>query len=233
MTNARTTFGLPIQCRGVGHVYAGSLDETPALSDVNIDLRAGSVVALTGPSGSGKSTLLYALAGLLRPTHGEIRVGEHDVTAMSERELLTMRRTGVAVLAQGPGANLLPYLSPIENVTFAYDAGPRKQPLDALALLDDVGVGARATAQVGTLSGGEQQRLAVATTLATQPSVLLVDEPTSQLDTNNRDRVIDLLLAANKRTGMTIVIVTHDPRVAERVDVEVQLRDGSVVGTPR
>jgi ABC-type lipoprotein export system ATPase subunit len=224
---------LPIHCHDVGHVYAGSLDETPALSDVSIDVAPATVVALTGPSGSGKSTLLYAMAGLLRPSRGEIQVGDHVVTAMSERELLAMRRTRVAVLAQGSGANLLPYLSPAENVAFAYNAGRRITPLHAGELLDEVGIPALADAPLRTLSGGEQQRLALAATLATQPSVLLVDEPTSQLDTANRDRVIDLLLDANERLGMTIVIVTHDPAVSERVDVEVQLRDGVVLGAAR
>jgi ABC-type lipoprotein export system ATPase subunit len=222
-----------VGCRGVGHIYAGSLDDTTALHDVDFDIEPGSIVALTGPSGSGKSTLLYAIAGLLRPTHGEIHVGPHEVTAMNERALLAMRRRDVAVLAQGNSANLLPYLSPIANLRFAHDAGHRRAAFDARALLADMALSDRANATLRTMSGGEQQRLAVAAALATEPRVLLVDEPTSQLDTANRDRVVDLLVEANERLGVTVIVVTHDAAVAERVHVEVQLRDGIVTGRSR
>jgi ABC-type lipoprotein export system ATPase subunit len=225
--------GLPVGCSGVGHVYAGSLDETPALHDVSVEVEAGRVVALTGPSGSGKSTLLYAFAGLLRPTYGEIRIGPHDVTTMTERRLLAMRRTDVAVVAQGTSANLLPYLTPTENLRFAHDAGHRGRTPDTQAMLAEVGLQERSDARIQTLSGGEQQRLAVAAALATRPRVLLVDEPTSQLDTANRDRVVNLLLEANQQSGVTIVIVTHDPGVAQHAHLEVHLRDGLLVGTSR
>jgi ABC-type lipoprotein export system ATPase subunit len=151
---------------------------------------------------------------------------------MSERDLLAMRRTEVSVLAQGPSANLLPYLSPVDNVRFSHGAG-RHGPLDTGALLADVGLSERAHVPMRALSGGEQQRLAVAAALATEPRVLLVDEPTSQLDSSNRDRIIGLLLTANERLGVTIVIVTHDPAIAERAHREIHLRDGLVIGTSR
>jgi ABC-type lipoprotein export system ATPase subunit len=174
---------------------------------------------------------------LLRPTYGEIVLGSHEVTAMNERALLALRRNEVSVLAQGSGANLLPYLSPIENVRFARNAGHhdagRGGPFDAAGLLAQVGLSDHADSLLRTLSGGEQQRLSVAAALATDPTVLLVDEPTSQLDSGNRDRVIDLLLDANERSGVTIVIVTHDPAVADRVDREIHLRDGMVLGSSR
>lgn len=215
-----------VTCTGVHHLYAENAP--PALVDIHIDVQPGEVAALAGPSGSGKSTLLHALAGLLRPTSGHIGIGPYDVTAMNERELLRMRGTHVAVLAQGAGGNLLPYLTPTANIEFAQGAVRRSDLPQPDELLEQVGLFEHRGAAIQTLSGGEQQRLAVACALATEPRLLLVDEPTSQLDTANRDRVVDLLLSANKRLGTTVVIVTHDAEVALRTNVEIRLRDGEI-----
>ena len=191
----------------------------------------GEAVALLGPSCCGKSTLLSLLAGLLRPTAGRVVVAGRDIGRLDERQLLALRRTDVGVLLQNAGRNLLPYASALENLTFAQRGASRRRKARrarAEELLATVGLGDAARKPVHALSGGEQQRLGLAVSLVNGPRVLLADEPTSQLDVDNAQRVVALLRDSRDRFGTTVVVVTHDPAVAAALDRTVGMRDGRV-----
>ena len=228
--------GVAVRCVELTHVYrSADGDEVTALREVSLDVPAGGRLAVVGPSGSGKSTLLTLLAGLQRPTMGQVWVGEDDLAALSERHLIGLRGTRIATVVQNPGRNLLPYGSAEDNIRFAQRPIPRRlrgalpQPLD---LLERLGLGELAGRPVARLAGGEQQRLSIAVGLARAPGLLLLDEPTSQLDTRGRDRVIALLTLLTADSGCTVIAVTHDPAVAEELGASVTLRDGVLAGAP-
>jgi putative ABC transport system ATP-binding protein len=228
---------LAVDCTGLTHVYRDDARQSlvVAVDDVDLRIPRGEAVALVGPSGAGKSTLLGLLAGLVRPTRGRIHVAGNDVATMTERDLLRMRAHDVGVVLQTPGRNLLPYASARLNIGFAQRrarAGRRERRAEVDALLAAVGLGARADVDARTLSGGQQQRLALAVALAGRPTVLLADEPTSQLDRRSGAAIIDLMLAARDRWGTTLVVVTHDPRVSEALDVEYAVHAGALVPGP-
>ena len=221
--------GLSLHCERVGHVYRTPTGDTIALEDVTLTVRAGETLAVLGPSGSGKSTLLAVIAGLLAPTSGQVWVGGDEMTAMSERELLTLRSHRLGVVVQDPARNLLPYGTAEDNVRFAQRGvrGFRRASLPSpAALLHALGLTHLAGRAVGAFSGGEQQRLAVAMGMATSPGLLLVDEPTSQLDKTNRDAVVDLIGVVGKQFGTTVVVVTHDPEVAEGLGRTITITQG-------
>jgi ABC-type lipoprotein export system ATPase subunit len=200
-----------------------------ALTQVTLSVGAGETVAVLGPSGSGKSTLLAVLAGLVRPTAGHVYVGGDDLTAMSERELLRLRAHRLGVVLQDPARNLLPYGTAEDNVRFAQRGvrGFRRATLPSPGqLLDALGLSHLRGRPVGAFSGGEQQRLAVAMGMANSPGLLLVDEPTSQLDESNRDAVVDLIGVIGRRFGTTVVVVTHDPGVTERIGRTITITRG-------
>jgi putative ABC transport system ATP-binding protein len=225
----RLESGLGVQCDRLRHVYQVDGAEVVALHDVDLTVRSGESVALLGPSGSGKSTLLTLLAGLLRPTSGRLFVGGDDTTMMSERELLSLRAQRIGVLVQGPGRNLLPYGTAVDNVRFAQRGvrGFRRTGLpEPAALLASLGLGSLGGTAAGRLSGGEQQRLAVALAMANAPGLLLADEPTSQLDRDNRDRVIEMLHTVTNRFGTTVIAVTHDEEVAGALGRTVTIVEG-------
>jgi ABC-type lipoprotein export system ATPase subunit len=206
-------------------------EDVVALRSVDLDLAPGSRFSLLGPSGSGKSTLINLLAGLLRPTAGRLRVGDHELATMSETELVGYRGGGVGTLVQGAARNLLPYLTAEQNVEFSRLGLPRRRrrrlrPVPDL--LDVVGAAHLARRQVAALSGGEQQRVALAVALANEPGLLLADEPTSQLGVEHREGVVEALCHANDALGATLVVVTHDVAVAAAVGSTVTIRDGRV-----
>jgi ABC-type lipoprotein export system ATPase subunit len=221
--------GLALHCESLGHVYSSATGETVALQDVTLTVRPGETIAVLGPSGSGKSTLLSVVAGLLRPTSGQVWVGGDEMTAMSERELLTLRSHRMGVVVQDPSRNLLHYGTAEDNVRFAQRGvrGFRRASLPGpRTLLDALGLAHLSGRPVGGFSGGEQQRLAVAMGMATSPGLLLVDEPTSQLDRTNRDAVVELIGVVGRRFGTTVVVVTHDPEVADRLGRTVVITQG-------
>ncbi|MDQ1685560.1 MAG: hypothetical protein QOC82_2297 [Frankiaceae bacterium] len=223
--------GLSLQCRALHHVYVVEETEVTALDRVDLVVRPGETVALLGPSGCGKSTLLSIVAGLQRPTSGQVLVGRDDVTAMTVPELLSLRSNRVGIVVQNPGRSLLPYATPEENIAFAQrGANPsrRAELPGAEELLDELGLSALAGQRVHAMSGGEQQRVAVAVALASAPGLLLADEPTSQLDDANRDSLVELLAQANSRYGTTVLTVTHDEEVAQAHRRYVRLRDGRI-----
>jgi putative ABC transport system ATP-binding protein len=231
--------GIPVSCHGLVHIYRLEGNDVVALSGVDLDVAGGEVVGLLGPSGSGKSTLLNLFAGLLRPSAGRLTVGSHEIARMDERGLARMRAGDVGVVLQGAMRNLLPYASPVDNVRFAQrgarrlargaddalDAGLLPEPLE---VLDLVGLADEARTPLTGLSPGQRQRLAVGVGLAARPGLLLLDEPTSQLDHEGRDEVLAAVGAINRDLGTTVVAVTHDPEVAERLSRTVTIRDGRV-----
>jgi putative ABC transport system ATP-binding protein len=197
------------------------------LTGVSLEVPAGQFLAIAGPSGSGKSTLLGLIAGLDRPTSGRIVVAGIDVTALGEDELARFRRDTIGYVFQS--FHLIPTLTALENVAVPLElAGDADAPERARALLEEVGLGARAHHYPAQLSGGEQQRVAVARAIARRPRLLLADEPTGNLDSATGTRLIDLLLELRRDLDSTLVLVTHDPALAAHADRVVTLRDGAV-----
>jgi ABC-type lipoprotein export system ATPase subunit len=223
--------GLDIHFAGVVHLYPSPEGDVVALRGVDLDVKAGEEFALLGPSGSGKSTVLALLAGLQRPSAGQIMVGPFDLGRLTSRQLLRLRGTEISLVLQDPARNLLPYATASQNIEFA-QRGARgrghRPPWSAQELLGELGMGALADRTIAGLSGGEQQRVAIASGAACAPRLLLVDEPTSQLDTVSRDQVIELLHRINRQIGATVVSVTHDGAVAAAMSRTVTIRDGRV-----
>ena len=220
-----------VRCENLVHVFGTAGNEVAALRGVDLVIEHGEMVALLGPSGAGKTTLLWHLAGLLTPTAGIVEVNGVPLATLSGRALTNMRLREVGLLLQNPASNLLSHRTALGNVLFAQfptrrtAAVKRKRALD---LLDRVGLAAVARRTAGLLSGGEQQRLALAIALANGPRLLLADEPTSQLDPASAADVIELIQAANTSLGTTVVAVTHDPEVAAALGRTVTIRDGRV-----
>ena len=204
-----------------------------ALRGINLSVGRGELVAVRGRSGSGKTTLLNLLGGLDRPTSGRVVVDGNEVSSMGEDELVLVRRRTVAFVFQAFG--LVPFLTATENVEVPLrlvHAEPKARDRRVADLLEIVGLGDRAKHRPHELSGGEQQRVALARSLANQPSLLLADEPTGQLDSDT-GHVIMLLVRSIVRTeGITAIVATHDPMMLDVADRVVELRDGSFVGSP-
>lgn len=200
-----------------------------ALNGVNLDVARGEFVALVGPSGSGKSTLLNLLGGLDRPGAGTIEVADIELSRANEAQLVRYRRERVGFIFQS--FNLLPMRSAVENVEMplVLSAGKAKERrLRALELLESVGLKARAHHKPGELSGGEMQRVAVARALANRPMLLLADEPTGNLDSQTGQGILDLLREAVASHGVTLMLVTHDLRVASYADRIIHMLDGRI-----
>jgi ABC-type lipoprotein export system ATPase subunit len=215
----------------VVHVYGSPGHEVTALRGVDLRVDEGEMVALLGPSGAGKSTLLWLCAGLQKPTAGRVDVCGRQLTKLTPSMAAAMRLRDVGVVLQNPSRNLLPYETALGNVLFPQRPTRRTARVKrrrAADLLDAVGLSAVTHRVAGRLSGGEQQRLAVAAALANGPKLLLADEPTSQLDHKSADAVIELIRTANADLGTTVVAVTHDPVVGEALGRTVTIRDGRV-----
>ena len=220
-----------VRCENLVHVFGTPGNEVAALRGVDLVIDPGEMVALLGPSGAGKTTLLWHLAGLLKPTAGIVEINGRPLTGLTGRALTNMRLREVGLLLQNPASNLLPTRTALGNVLFAQSPTRRTGAMKrkrARALLDRVGLAQAAHRPAGLLSGGEQQRLALAVALANGPKLLLADEPTSQLDPSSAADVIELIQAANASLGTTVVAVTHDPEVAAALGRTVTIRDGRV-----
>lgn len=197
------------------------------LTAVSLEVPAGQFLAVAGPSGSGKSTLLGLIAGLDQPTSGRITVAGVEITRLDEDELARFRRDTIGFVFQS--YHLIPTLTALENVAVPLElAGERNAIERAGALLTEVGLRERAHHYPVQLSGGEQQRVAVARAACRQPQVLLADEPTGNLDSATGKQIIELLVALNRNLGSTLVLVTHDPALAAYADRVVTLRDGQI-----
>ncbi len=218
-----------IVCDNLVRIYQVDQIEVQALQGLDLLVAPGEMIAIVGASGSGKSTLLNVLSGLDVPTAGRARVGEWDLLRMGHADRLRYRREVVGFIWQQTGRNLLPYLTATENVRLpmAFAGLTRKvRTRRAADLLEALGVGYCAQRRPGQLSGGEQQRVAIAVALANGPQVLFADEPTGELDTATSQEVFAALRSANTDLGVTVVIVTHDETVATQVQRTVAIRDG-------
>ena len=224
--------GAEVRLDGVVHIYTdASGSDVVALRGVDLEVSAGERVALLGPSGAGKSTLLSLLAGTTRASAGTVALDGVDLRSLTEGRLAALRATRVGTVLQGPWRNLLPYATAAQNVAFAQRAvgrRARRALTPPAELLGALGLAPLTHRPLGGLSGGERQRVAVAVALANGPGLLLADEPTSQLDTDGRTQVLDLVDEAAGRWGTTVVVVTHDPVVAARWPRTVTIRDGRV-----
>jgi putative ABC transport system ATP-binding protein len=198
--------------------------------DLNVD--RGESVAVVGPSGSGKSTMMMIVAGLERPSRGTIRVAGHDLAAMDEDALALFRRQNVGIVFQS--FHLIPAMTAIENVAVPLEFAGRSDAFArAQAALESVGLGHRLTHYPGQLSGGEQQRVALARAVATEPAVILADEPTGNLDAASGAAIIDLLFTLRARCNSTLLLITHDNDLAARCDRTVRMHDGRLHAEPR
>ncbi len=218
-----------IVCDSLVRIYQSDGVEVQALQGLDLLIQRGELVAVVGASGSGKSTLLSVLSGLDVPTAGKVRVGPWDLMSMTARQRIDYRRTMVGFVWQQTARNLVPYLSSAENVALpmALAGRPRRDRVRRSAdLLDVLGVGYCADRRPGEMSGGEQQRVAIAVALANDPQVLFADEPTGELDSATSDDVLECLRQTNRELGTTVVIVTHDLGVSEHVQRTVSIRDG-------
>lgn len=220
-----------IQCENVVKIYKVADLEVVALQGVDLQIQSGEMMALVGPSGSGKSTLMNILGGLDTPSAGHIQVGSHNLLELNQRDQVMYRRKGVGFVWQQTARNLLPYLTAQENVELpmALDGvNGRERRERAQELLRQVGLEHRYDHRPTHLSGGEQQRVAIAVAMANQPPLLLADEPTGEVDTEVSNVIFDVFRAMNQSYGVTIIIVTHDSRVSKRVDRVIGMRDGRV-----
>ncbi|MBN2471851.1 MAG: ABC transporter ATP-binding protein [Anaerolineae bacterium] len=218
-----------IACDNLVKIYKVADLEVVALQGLDLEIQAGEMMALVGPSGSGKSTLMNILGGLDMPTAGRVFVGEYNLLEMRRRQQVLYRRQMVGFVWQQTSRNLLPYLTARENVELpmALNHVPlRERHERAHHLLESVGLADRLNHLPGRLSGGEQQRVAIAVAMANRPALLLADEPTGEVDSEAANTIFDSMRALNEEFGVTIVIVTHDYTVASRVDRVVGFRDG-------
>jgi ABC-type lipoprotein export system ATPase subunit len=218
-----------IECDNLVKIYKIAELEVVALQGLDLSIDEGEMIAVIGPSGSGKSTLMNVLGGLDIPSAGKVKVGHYDLLELSRRQQTIYRRNAVGFVWQQTARNLLPYLSARENVEMpmafkGISTGERRTRAEDL--LDAVGLSERMNNRPSQLSGGEQQRVALAVAMANQPQLLLADEPTGEVDSESANEIFDTMHQLNEQFGVTIVIVTHDHAVASRVNRVVGMRDG-------
>ncbi len=221
---------LVLEARALKKTYLSGEVQTPALRGVDLSLGRGEFVSVVGPSGCGKTTLLNLLGGLDRPTGGRITLAGTRLDLASEKELSKIRLNNIGFVFQA--YNLFPVLSAVENVEYVLmlrnvPAAERRRK--ALELLDAVGLSGMAERRPARLSGGEQQRVAVARAISTNPRLVLADEPTANLDSGSAGQLLEMMEELNRQRGITFLFSTHDPRVVERAHRVVRLRDGLVV----
>jgi ABC-type lipoprotein export system ATPase subunit len=215
-----------IVCENLVKIYKVADLEVVALQGLDLKVDSGELMAIIGNSGSGKSTLLNMLGGLDRPSAGKLFVDGKDLFRLSNAELVEYKLRTVGFVWQNNARNLIPYLTALQNVELPMLLSGQRKRERAHELLEMVGLGHRKKNQLGQLSGGEQQRVAIAIALANQPKLLLADEPTGSVDTKTAAMILDIFQELNRTMGLTVVIVTHDMQVARKVDRVVAIRDG-------
>lgn len=218
-----------LEARAATKVYRAGAIETLALSEVDLAIERGEFSALSGPSGSGKTTLLNLLGTLDRPTSGRIFVAGEDTTEMSEASRADLRLRKLGFVFQS--YNLVPVLSALENVEFVLllqRVPPREREERARRFLTDLGLGELANKRPGAMSGGQQQRVAVARAIASEPEIVLADEPTANLDSKTAEDLLELMERLNRDRGVTFLFSTHDPRVMARARRAIRLVDGRI-----
>lgn len=202
---------------------------TPVLSGISLTINPGELVAVMGPSGSGKSTLLHCMSGVLAPTHGVVRFGDCTLSAMSDKQRSRVRLKDFGFVFQD--GQLLPELSNVENVALPAmlnGAGRRHALARGQELLDQLGLGQLAERRPSQVSGGQAQRVAIARALSANPAIVFADEPTGALDQSTGHEVMQLLTSVVRKSGATMVMVTHDPAVANWMDRRIEIRDGII-----
>lgn len=218
---------LMIECENLVKIYKTKDTEVVALQGLDLEVERGELMAIIGNSGSGKSTLLNLLGGLDRPSAGILFVGGQDLTRFDERKLVSYMRKTVGFVWQNNARNLIPYLSALKNVQIPLLLNGVKNSAErAKELLDIVGLSQRKNNKLSELSGGEQQRVAIAIAISNTPKLLLADEPTGSVDTKTTAQIMDLFRQINRGLGITIVIVTHDIQISKSVTRVVAIRDG-------
>lgn len=216
-----------IECENLVKIYKTDQIEVVALQGLDLQVKKGELVAIVGSSGSGKSTLLNMLGGLDKPSAGALRVGGRNLLKFTEEDYMIYKRNIVGFVWQNNARNLVPYLTAVQNVELPMLLqGQKKRRERALELLEAVGLSHRINSRLDQMSGGEQQRVAIAISLANNPSILLADEPTGSVDTKTSDQILGVFKKLNKEKGITIVIVTHDLRLAKQIDRVIAIRDG-------
>jgi len=219
-----------IECENLVKIYKTKDIEVLALQGLELRVDTGEMMAIIGNSGSGKSTFLNMIGGLDRPSAGRLTVAGKDLFKLSDQELVEYKRKTVGFVWQNNARNLIPYLTAWQNVQMPmlFEKDVRRKKQKALELLELVGLGHKKHSRLSQLSGGEQQRIAVAIALANSPQLLLADEPTGSVDAKTGAYILDVLRTINRETGLTIVIVTHDPLLSKKVQRVVAIRDGKI-----
>lgn len=216
-----------IRCENLVKIYKTSDVEAVALQGLDLDVKKGELMAIVGNSGSGKSTLLNMLGGLDRPSAGTLLIDGKNLLKFSDKDYMEYKRNTVGFVWQNNARNLVPYLTAVQNVELPMllkgRKGRRKRALD---LLNKVGLLKRKNSRLDQMSGGEQQRVAIAIAMANNPKLLLADEPTGSVDTRTSAMILDIFKELNRTEGVTVVIVTHDLKLANHIDRVVAIRDG-------
>ena len=221
---------MSIKLENLTKIYNPETDfPVTAVDDVTLNVEQGEFVAIMGPSGSGKTTLLNMVGGIDRPGNGRVLIDDTDMTALSDKELISFRRDNIGFIFQD--FSLLPVLTAKENVEFVMQLQGRSKTdcaTRAKSLLEEVGLGDRLNIVPGKLSGGQQQRIAVARALAPKPKFILADEPTANLDAQTTRDLLNIMQRLNEKEGVTFIFSTHDPRVIERARRVIVFEDGQV-----
>lgn len=218
-------------CDGLVKIYKSDGVEVMALQGLDLEIKRGELVAIIGKSGSGKSTLLNMIGGLEKPTAGRLYVDGYDLFALSEKKLVDYRKGTVGFVWQNSSQNLFPYLTAVQNVEavkYFEKEKENKRHERAMYLLELTGIAHKADAFPTQMSGGEQQRVAIAVALANNPKILLADEPTGSVDAKTSDMIQDLFRKLNAELGITIIIVTHDISLANKVSRVIMISDGKI-----
>jgi putative ABC transport system ATP-binding protein len=223
-----STDGAVVTARGVTRVYGEGDTAVQALRGVDLDVERGKLTGVMGPSGSGKSTLMHILAGLDKPTEGEVTIDDTSIAELSDTELTKLRRKHIGFVFQF--FNLLPMLTAEENIVLPLELGGAKLDKDWVdSVIERVGLADRRTHRPAELSGGQQQRVAIARALISKPTVVFADEPTGNLDSTTSQEILDLLRESVETLGQTFVVVSHDPKATAIADRTLFLADGCIV----
>ncbi|WP_263381103.1 ABC transporter ATP-binding protein [Granulicella paludicola] len=218
-----------IVAENLGKTYRSGKLEVPALRNVTFSVDPGEFVAIVGPSGSGKSTLFYVLGGLTSATHGSLTIQGKDFSRLNDAQRTSLRRSQIGFVFQR--FNLLPTISAAANIELAHDIAATGKPFDK-ALMEHLSkllkIEGRLQHRPNELSGGEQQRVAIARALITRPAILLADEPTGNLDTQNSDAVLEMLKNSSREMNQTVLMITHNPEAARIADRILHMRDGQI-----